>query len=115
MSAARRHERDGQREARGAPERGDPAPGLNRVARIRGVNYPSVEKAVKGLKRPLLMIHGEGDTYIKPEMAKALFDRAVELYQHCDKMGLADDNDVSVMIDVLNDIPREKHGKGKQS
>ena len=52
--------------------------GLNRVARIRGVNYPSVEKAVKGLKRPLLMIHGEGDTYIKPEMAKALFDRAAE-------------------------------------
>jgi hypothetical protein len=29
-------------------------------------------------------------------------------------MGLADDNDVSVMIDVLNDIKREKHGKGKQ-
>jgi pimeloyl-ACP methyl ester carboxylesterase len=50
--------------------------GLNRVARIRGVNYPSVEKAVSRLNRPLLMIHGEGDTYIKPEMAKALFDRA---------------------------------------
>jgi hypothetical protein len=28
-------------------------------------------------------------------------------------MGLAEDNDVSVMIDVLNDIKREKHGKGK--
>ena len=26
--------------------------------------------------RPLLMIHGGGDTYIKPEMARALFDRA---------------------------------------
>jgi len=26
--------------------------------------------------RPLLMIHGEGDTYIKPEMANALFERA---------------------------------------
>lgn len=50
--------------------------GLNRVARIRGVNYPSVEKAVKSLNRPLLMIHGEGDTYIKPEMAKVLFERA---------------------------------------
>jgi 3-hydroxyisobutyrate dehydrogenase len=45
------------------------------------------------------------------DVATPLFDRAVELYEHCDKMGLADDNDVSVMIDVLNDIPREKHGK----
>jgi hypothetical protein len=46
-------------------------------------------------------------------VATPLFDRAVELYEHCDKMGLADNNDVSVMIDVLNDIKREKHGKGK--
>ncbi|MFO0804537.1 MAG: prolyl oligopeptidase family serine peptidase [Gemmataceae bacterium] len=52
--------------------------GLNRVARERGVNYPSVEKAVSRLKRPLLMIHGDGDAYIKPEMAKALFARAAE-------------------------------------
>jgi 3-hydroxyisobutyrate dehydrogenase-like beta-hydroxyacid dehydrogenase len=46
-------------------------------------------------------------------VATPLFDRAVELYEHCDKMGLAEDNDVSVMIDVLKDIKREKHGKGK--
>jgi uncharacterized protein len=52
--------------------------GLNRVARIRGVTYPSVEKAVSRLGRPILMIHGEGDTYIKPDMAKALFERAAE-------------------------------------
>jgi pimeloyl-ACP methyl ester carboxylesterase len=52
--------------------------GLNRVARERGVNYPSVEKAVSRLRRPLLMIHGDGDAYIKPEMAKALFARAAE-------------------------------------
>jgi 3-hydroxyisobutyrate dehydrogenase len=44
-------------------------------------------------------------------VATPIFDRAVELYERCDKMGLADDNDVSVMIDVLNDIPREKHSK----
>ncbi len=50
--------------------------GLNRVARIRGVTYPSVEKAMSRVRRPVLMIHGEGDTYIKPEMAKALFERA---------------------------------------
>ena len=42
-------------------------------------------------------------------VATPIFDRAVELYEHCDKMGLADDNDVAAMIDVLNDIPREKH------
>jgi pimeloyl-ACP methyl ester carboxylesterase len=52
--------------------------GLNRVARERGVNYPSVEKAIARLRRPLLMIHGEGDVYIKPDMAKALFTRAAE-------------------------------------
>lgn len=50
--------------------------GAKKVARNRGVTYPSVEKAVGRLNRPLLMIHGEGDTYIKPEMAQALFKRA---------------------------------------
>jgi len=50
--------------------------GVKRVARNRGVNYPSVEKAVGKLRRPLLMIHGDGDTYIKPEMARVLFGLA---------------------------------------
>ena len=50
--------------------------GVKQVARNRGVNYPSVEKAVKKFRRPLLMIHGEGDTYIKPDMARALFGLA---------------------------------------
>lgn len=50
--------------------------GVKKVARNRGVTYPSVEKAAGRLHRPLLMIHGEGDTYIKPEMARALFDKA---------------------------------------
>jgi pimeloyl-ACP methyl ester carboxylesterase len=50
--------------------------GAKKVARNRGVTYPSVEKAIGRLNRPLLMIHGEADTYIRPEMAKALFDRA---------------------------------------
>ena len=50
--------------------------GAKKVARNRGVTYPSVEKAVRRLNRPLMMIHGESDTYIKPEMAQALFDRA---------------------------------------
>lgn len=49
--------------------------GVKKVARNRGVNYPSVEKAVGRLRRPVLMIHGEADAYIKPEMGRALFDR----------------------------------------
>ena len=35
-----------------------------------------VQQAGEGI--PLLMIHGEGDTYIKPEMARALFERVRE-------------------------------------
>src|SRR5262249_28372579 len=50
--------------------------GAKKVARNRGVTYPSVEKALARLNRPLLMIHGEADTYIRPEMAQALFERA---------------------------------------
>ena len=50
--------------------------GVKKVARNRGVSYPSVESAAGKLRRPLLMIHGEADTYIKPEMARALFGRA---------------------------------------
>jgi fermentation-respiration switch protein FrsA (DUF1100 family) len=49
---------------------------VKNVALTRGVSYPGVESAVRKFRRPLLMIHGEGDTYIKPEMARALFDRA---------------------------------------
>jgi dipeptidyl aminopeptidase/acylaminoacyl peptidase len=49
---------------------------VKKVARNRGVTYPSVEKAAARLHRPLLMIHGEGDTYIKPDMARKIFERA---------------------------------------
>ena len=50
--------------------------GVKKVAKNRGVTYPSIEKAAARFRRPLLMIHGGGDTYIKPEMAKELFERA---------------------------------------
>jgi pimeloyl-ACP methyl ester carboxylesterase len=47
------------------------------LERERGVCFPDVETAVRGLApRPLLMIHGGADTYIKPVMARALFDHA---------------------------------------
>lgn len=50
---------------------------LRQVERERHCRFPSVGRAITRLrKRPLLMIHGEQDTYIKPEMARSLFGRA---------------------------------------
>jgi pimeloyl-ACP methyl ester carboxylesterase len=50
---------------------------LRRIERERGCRFPYLERQISRLApRPLLMIHGGGDTYIKPEMAQALFDRA---------------------------------------
>lgn len=51
--------------------------GLRRIAHERRCRFPHLERAITKLApRPLLMIHGGADTYIKPEMAQALFDRA---------------------------------------
>jgi fermentation-respiration switch protein FrsA (DUF1100 family) len=47
------------------------------LERQRGVHFPHVETAIRRLApRPCLMIHGGGDTYIKPVMARALFGYA---------------------------------------
>lgn len=46
---------------------------VRKIERERGLKYPDVEPALKRFRRPLLMIHGGGDTYIKGDMAKALF------------------------------------------
>jgi pimeloyl-ACP methyl ester carboxylesterase len=52
---------------------------LRRVRREKGLRFPHVEHAMPLLApRPLLMIHGGGDTYIKPEMAQTLFELAGE-------------------------------------
>jgi pimeloyl-ACP methyl ester carboxylesterase len=53
--------------------------GLDAIAQVekkRRVKFESVERAVRRLRQPLLMIHGGGDTYIKPEMALALHKQA---------------------------------------
>jgi pimeloyl-ACP methyl ester carboxylesterase len=48
--------------------------GLRRIRRERGVRFPHLEHAMRRLgDRPLLMIHGGADNYIKPEMAEELF------------------------------------------
>ncbi len=46
---------------------------MRRVAAARNVRFPWVERAVKKVRVPTLMMHGQADTYIKPEMAVALF------------------------------------------
>jgi alpha-beta hydrolase superfamily lysophospholipase len=52
---------------------------LRYVERERGCRFPYLEKAMPRLvPRPILMIHGGQDTYIKPEMARALYDLAGE-------------------------------------
>lgn len=51
--------------------------GLRQVEKQRRCRFPYLEKQIGKLTpRPLLMIHGGGDTYIKPEMAQALFEKA---------------------------------------
>jgi fermentation-respiration switch protein FrsA (DUF1100 family) len=47
------------------------------LSRRRHCKFPSLQRAVAKLApRPFLMIHGAGDTYIKPEMARRLFEVA---------------------------------------
>ncbi len=50
--------------------------GIRKVEQMRHAHFPHLESAMPRLKRPLLMIHGGGDTYIRPEMARSVFDRA---------------------------------------
>jgi pimeloyl-ACP methyl ester carboxylesterase len=52
---------------------------LRQVGRERGCRFPELEGAIARVApRPLLMIHGGQDTYIKPDMARELFERAGE-------------------------------------
>lgn len=51
--------------------------GLERIGHLRNCRFLDVESAMARVApRPLLMIHGGADNYIKPAMAQALFDRA---------------------------------------
>jgi pimeloyl-ACP methyl ester carboxylesterase len=50
---------------------------LRRIEQERNCRFPHLERVLPRLApRPLLMIHGGADTYIKPGMAQALFRRA---------------------------------------
>jgi uncharacterized protein len=50
--------------------------GIRRVQRTRKVRFFHLEFQAPTVRQPLLMIHGEADSYIKVEMARALFRRA---------------------------------------
>jgi pimeloyl-ACP methyl ester carboxylesterase len=51
--------------------------GVRKVSRERDVQYPDVDRLIGRLApRPLFMIHGGADTYIKPTMTQDLFRRA---------------------------------------
>ena len=50
--------------------------GLRKVQRERRLKFQHVETSMARLRRPLFMIHGGGDTYIKVDMARDLFQRA---------------------------------------
>jgi len=50
---------------------------LNKLCEARQCSFPHLEDVIgKVAPRPLLMIHGGADTYIKPEMARSLYRRA---------------------------------------
>jgi alpha-beta hydrolase superfamily lysophospholipase len=51
--------------------------GIRRIEKVRHCHFPALEPCMRKLTpRPLLMIHGGADNYIKPDMARALFDMA---------------------------------------
>jgi pimeloyl-ACP methyl ester carboxylesterase len=51
--------------------------GLQNLERERQCVFPNLDKVIHRIApRPLFMIHGSADNYIKPEMAKALFRMA---------------------------------------
>ncbi|MCU0703116.1 MAG: lysophospholipase [Fimbriiglobus sp.] len=69
---------------------------MNRVARARKIRFPWVERAVRRVRVPVFMIHGQADTYIKPAMAEAL-------YEKCGSP------DKSLWL-----VPKAKHNQGPQ-
>ena len=67
---------------------------MRRVAHARKVRFPWVERAAKRVRVPTLMVHGQADTYIKPEMAVALF-------------GMCGSTDKALWM-----VPKAKHNQG---
>ena len=51
---------------------------IRTVGKERHVRFLHLERAVRQFRRPLLSIHGADDNYIRPEMARRLFNMARE-------------------------------------
>ena len=49
-----------------------------------------------------------GDWADRTSTATPMLDRAIEVYQRCIEMGLGDQHDIAVMVDVINSMPRKK-------
>ena len=49
-----------------------------------------------------------GDLADRTSTATPMLDRAIEVYQRCIDMGLGDNHDIAVMVDVINSMPRKK-------
>jgi len=102
--------------------------GLRQTERERNCRFVHLEKLVRGLApRPFLMIHGGADTYIKPEMARALFDRAgepkefwlVEGAKHNQSLAVAGDEYrrrvLEFFLEHLEESPRRDEGMKGES
>ena len=102
--------------------------GLRRIERGAPLPLPASGQALRRLApRPLLMIHGGADTYIKPEMARALFGYAVrpkELWlvegaKHNQALHVAGDEYRRRVLGVLRPTPgartRRSHAKPRRT
>jgi 3-hydroxyisobutyrate dehydrogenase len=49
-----------------------------------------------------------GDWADSTGTATPLLDRSIELYRRCIDMGLGDNHDIAIMVDVINSLPRKK-------
>jgi fermentation-respiration switch protein FrsA (DUF1100 family) len=51
---------------------------LRKMGRERNVRFLELEPALRRFRRPLLLMHGQMDNYIRPDMARRLFEHARE-------------------------------------
>jgi uncharacterized protein len=94
---------------------------IRKVAKARRVRFQWVESAAKRISVPTLMIHGAADSYIKPEMAEALFKKvgapekefwAVPGAKHNQALHVAPEDYTRRIVDFfddhLGDIPESR-------
>jgi 3-hydroxyisobutyrate dehydrogenase len=49
-----------------------------------------------------------GDWADRTGTATPMLDRSIELYKRCIEMGLGENHDIAIMVDVINSLPRKK-------